>query len=412
MEDVRMLQALIVEDDPNWLEALERMYNSVFQGIPLRIESCSDKDTAEAKLSERRWDIVSLDINLHGDKKPVAGKSELMANLVGQDVIHQIAEEDAAKFVIVVSGIESDREILGMTFVGDRVLEEKLMSLEDELRALFPKHWIYLRKNPERDISRNIDIFKKRLGSEVNMNLILEAVGLVNRLEQVSENDWRIKFNGRSGSFGHKPGLCALVKLLENPRKMIGLSELDPDITPKSKSATGSSKVESRDNDNLAYQDSTEIAFEDYGGSGISFPQLKRDEKEYIKGVIECYINLVRQARHDLSDEERDKVVSDITVTEELLKDAGFGPKNISSLRREQDLPEWLVDKLASKNIDVNRMPRDRLYTQLRRIRKDLVGKNFEEFASHIARIEDGGSLWYRKGFYQYMPKYRVKWNP
>lgn len=413
MENVRTMQILIVEDNPDWLRALEEMYNAVFQIIPIKIDVSSNKEEALCKLAIRNWDIVSLDINLHGDKKPIADKSALHANLVGQDVLHMIAEDKLSRFVVVITSIASDEEILGLQFDGDGLLEEELMSLQDELERLFPRRSKYFWKNHKRDINKNIANIKKRIMMEENMDLILEACGIVNKFERVSKDVWRIVFNGKTLEVKNQKVLYALAKLLDKSGCSLSLRELSPNESfSKKRSQDKPSKVDSDDIDNIAYsQNNDGDAYEDYGGSGMMFSQLSKDERDSLQGVIKGYTDLAERISSTFLEEKRTELKEKIRKTECILQNMyHFTDANIDQLRKKLRISKWLAGKLSSQNIDINKNPRDAIGKAIERFRETLP-KAFEEFSLHIARTNQGGSLAYSKGFYKYIPYPPVTWQ-
>lgn len=389
---MQSLNVLVVEDNPEWLEKLKYMYMGLFQGIPISpIETALNKKDALAKLQSRNWDIVSLDINLHGDKTPVGDMTALEDNLAGQDVIQMIAQRKLSRFVIIITSIASDQQIMGLIFDEAGLLQKKLLSLNNELESLFPNRSKYFLKINALDVNHNIISFKERFKNDGTLDLILEACGFLNKLERISKNIWRIVFNGKTLDVKDNKAIHYLAKLFENPGRPISLREL---IAP-----------------GIQLKGETEGEYnEPPVGSGIKLAELTKDEKESLEGAMSGYRILVERSK-SCSENERKELEEEINKAEICLCEVyDFTEDNIDTLRKELKMPEWFIRKHSSQMLDPNKKPRDAVRNAIIRFREDLP-ESFEDFSQHLDHADVRSSLNYRQGTYIYLPSEYVKWH-
>lgn len=122
------MKVLVIEDNPNKLKQIKNFLNEYY--IQPQIEETYSFNGGKARLYEKEWDLILLDMSLPtydithteygGDKKPVAGKN-LMKRMLNRKIFTP---------VIIITQFE--------TFDDDRI---SLDSLNQEFNEKFSSIW-------------------------------------------------------------------------------------------------------------------------------------------------------------------------------------------------------------------------------------------------------------------------------
>lgn len=137
MSDKVDVQILVVEDEPDWSEALAKMYKSIFRSVARPVVMvASEGATARTLLQKRRYDLLSCDINL-------SSSASRRGDVDGRAVLRFAAENRKAGAVIVPTGAAFDAEL--QLAIPDKT-EIQRVRLTSYLQELFPKRVLRLDK--------------------------------------------------------------------------------------------------------------------------------------------------------------------------------------------------------------------------------------------------------------------------
>ncbi len=176
---------LIVEDNPAWSKALWDMYRDLFKTHPNT--ASSKKEAVEMLKTEDAWDIVSIDLNLVGDKS-LDNYTDPTDYLVGQDILHLIYKSKSSKFVVCCTGIQRDKQIMGILKEDKTgLIRRTLVDLPGQLNNLFSRRNIFLHKNDILEIDDNIIDFKEIISREKEtIDIACGRIGILN-LDETSK---------------------------------------------------------------------------------------------------------------------------------------------------------------------------------------------------------------------------------
>jgi len=135
---------LIAEDDPNWRIPLRQMYKEILpKDWSVKAEE-SGAEVLEILESGKKFDIISLDINLHTTCGLVT--DSLTAD--GRTIIRRARELKACKALIVITGLPYDENLdFIIPDLKDRVIF--VSTLNDYLEEWFGGHQISYTKPPD-----------------------------------------------------------------------------------------------------------------------------------------------------------------------------------------------------------------------------------------------------------------------
>lgn len=92
---MRRMEILLIEDEPQWISLLTRMYEEVFEEYQPNITVAKTLNEAHKFIQKGPWDVASVDLNLGGC-------------FLGEDALRHLAEQDRALYVLCISGIVND----------------------------------------------------------------------------------------------------------------------------------------------------------------------------------------------------------------------------------------------------------------------------------------------------------------
>lgn len=246
MKEIRIL---VVEDEIEWNEKLVEMYRKLFGSIkpPVRysVESTRKGQEAINLLRQKRYDLLSLDINL-GSTHPTTADGSLdrtYGGVDGRDLI-ELAKTTGCHGLIVISGFAHDDTVIKLyEFDAEnerRADEDIIKEVRRErvrLGSQIAKEWGERQKFFSKDESMDIDLTVEAISQELTPDVLRQLCRPENKFTRNPSNPavWDIVLDGIKFTVTDRAGMHHIAQLLNEPhRKFSGvdLEQIDPRLLP------------------------------------------------------------------------------------------------------------------------------------------------------------------------------------
>lgn len=214
-----MIKILIIEDEPEWSDALEKAYRALFAGEETDISVRNvGYDAIRDFADKKKYDLLSLDLNLASTAiKDDTGK--IVKNISGYDgrsLLSLAHKQKVCNGIVVVSGIHEDDQFVWLDEKEGELREFK-RTIHQRLEELFPgKNTIFYKGEIAETIA---DIIRHK-------KLIHEVAGLLDEPEYgfyLAGQKWELIFNGKKLYLDDINGFRYLYILMQKGRKLDGL---------------------------------------------------------------------------------------------------------------------------------------------------------------------------------------------
>src|SRR4051794_34505128 len=108
MRSEEMIRVLVLDDNPDWREALARMFSAILRDGG-EVETAVDGAAAERLLKKRPFDVLSLDLDL-SEGRSQGAHEPLKCDSGRLQLIELAARNHWAKSIILITRSESDGE--------------------------------------------------------------------------------------------------------------------------------------------------------------------------------------------------------------------------------------------------------------------------------------------------------------
>jgi len=144
------VKLLVVDDMPEWLESIRGMYAAVLTEPADSIDVADDAAGVIDCLRRRKYDLLSLDINLGADRA------------TGIDILSEAKKRDSVRSVIVISACVSDQELHTVIHDGKlrRMVQTRLSSM---LTDMFPMRSSLFHKSPLDSIEDQVALWRNEV---------------------------------------------------------------------------------------------------------------------------------------------------------------------------------------------------------------------------------------------------------
>lgn len=216
-------RVLVVEDDPNWNNALCDMYKDILAELsPFVLPVMSGKEALALIESGEKFNLLSLDINLGKThpKTPEGWPDLTKEGAEGRPVLRRAIEKKACKAVVVITQLPEDKT-LNLVIPDENERRIAKMTLPAYLNELFPGRSLYLSKSREIPIEENINIIKEQL----TLNRLLDFCKALNKFYKEGQY-WCIRFEGKTIQLKDNLGLRYIAYLLNHQSEEVHCTEL------------------------------------------------------------------------------------------------------------------------------------------------------------------------------------------
>lgn len=358
------ISILLVEDDPEWADALKKMYNEILRESDPKTIRADSVEQGIRLLEDFRFDLLSCDINLSNGHS-MSGD--------GRTVIRKASQAQVSG-VICITALQHDKKI--HVVVPKEELQDLRLRIHDWLERLFPGQNRYFPKQKGLAVPAQIQKIRKGLRKRT----ILSLAGRENIFLR-SGDYWEVSFKGKQAHIEDKAGMKAIQHLLSHPGENMSFYALLEVET---------SSYKTTPEDNIYIKEDEAIGVVGPHGKSIK-SSVKSDIEniEWIDSEIKRKKKKINNIRKSINDQEQDNMQREIQKLED-------------DIARYKETRQVLTE---SKETAQAKQIRDRVDRRIRRSRA-RIGKYLPDLKDHLdSCIEKPGD-----GTMVYLPAEPISW--
>jgi len=187
------IRYLVVEDRPDWSQALNREVTDYFAGMRglsrqrIKANTAYDGDQANDQLRDGSFDLVTLDMNL--------GQSASGSKISGLDVLAQIARNNSAYFVLIITGAVNDPE-LEKNYGPEAAALMRYGALNEAVKRLPAERVRILNKPGDAKAANAIDKIRSQIHSALDQYCNVSRERNIFRPLPGNPDLWEVRYNG------------------------------------------------------------------------------------------------------------------------------------------------------------------------------------------------------------------------
>jgi DNA-binding response OmpR family regulator len=201
---------LVVEDEPEWMEALCEMYEGLLDK-PDEVLLASTVRTARQNLERKDIDLLSLDINVSRTDKTEGD---------GRTLIREASRgEKAVGGLVVITQFERDEEL--DVIMPEKEVPKARMELGMMLDEFFRGRYKYVPKPAEMSPQESVRVIRDRLSQRALLSLC-NAENVFRKEGQ----GWFVRYDGKSTQLKESINFKRIHYLLQRPNEKVSSKEL------------------------------------------------------------------------------------------------------------------------------------------------------------------------------------------